>query len=100
VSLLITGAPRVRAAASAALKAIQSDEAIEAVARAAKHCSGDETWVLATLGRFPSSRVRTLLAGDLLLTKVAPLLALGPEENWLANPAVASDLGFLLSQDL
>jgi len=100
VSLLITGAPRVRAAASAALKAIQSDEAIEAVARAAKHCSGDETWVLATLGRFPSSRVRTLLAGDLLLTKVAPLLALGPEENWLANPAVASDLGFLLLQDL
>jgi HEAT repeat protein len=100
VSLLVTGASRARAAASAALKAINSDKAIEAVVRAAKQGSGDEAWLLATLGRFPSSRVRALLAGDRLLTKVAPLLALGPEENWLANPAVANDLEFLLMQNL
>ena len=100
VSLLVTGAPRARAAASAALKVINSDNAIEAVAQAAKQGGSDDTWLLATLGRFRSSRVRTLLAGDHLLTKVAPLLALGPEENWLATPTVASDLDFLLMQYL
>ena len=100
VELLASGDARSRAAASAALKTINSDEAIEVVIQAAKKGSGDQAWVLATLGRFPSSRVRELLAGDRLLDKVAPLLALGPEENWLANPAVANDLEFLLMQHL
>ncbi len=100
VALLAGGDTRSRPAASAALKTINSDRAIEAVIRAAKQTSGDQTWVLATLGRFPSTRVRALLAGDRLLDKVAPLLALGPEENWLANPTVANDLDFLLMQHL
>lgn len=100
VALLASGDGRSRPAASAALKTINSDGAIEAVIRAAKQTSGDQTWVLATLGRFPSTRVRTLLTGDRLLDKVAPLLALGPDDNWLAIPTVANDLDFLLMQNL
>lgn len=100
VSILAGGVPRAQAAASTALKTINSSTAIEAVIRAAKQSSGDQAWLLATLGRFPASRVRELLAGDRLLSKVAPLLTLGPEENWLARPSVANDLDFLLMQHL
>lgn len=100
VSFLVKSGQRVRAAASAALKVINSDRALAAVIRAAKENSADQTWLLATLGRFPSGRVREALAGDSLLKKVAPLLAIGAEENWLARPFVANDLDFLLMQDL
>lgn len=100
VGLLIGGDSRSRAAASATLKTINSDIAIEAVIRSANQISDDQTWVLATLGRFPSARVRTMLAGNQLLDLVAPLLALGPEENWLATPSVANDFDFLLMQHL
>ena len=99
VSMLVTGSSRIRAAASATLKVISSDTAIKEVIRAAKS-GGDPTWLLATLGRFPASRVRELLAGDSLLSRVEPLLVLGHEVNWLANPAVAKDLDFLLMQSL
>ncbi|MDD5761185.1 MAG: hypothetical protein PHP88_01575 [bacterium] len=91
---------RESAAASAALKIIGSDEALAAVTRALKQGVGDETWLVATLGRFPAARVRSALAGDRLLTRVAPLLALGPEENWIARPSIAGDLDFLLKQHL
>ncbi len=98
VSLLAVGPSRAQAAASAALRVISSNTAIQAVIQAAREGNGDQTWLLATLGRFPASQVRELLAGDDLLTKVAPLLALGPEENWLARPSVANGLDFLLMQ--
>lgn len=100
VALLVGGDARSRAAASAALKSINSDGALETLIRAAKLGGGEQPWVLATIGRFPSSRVRGMLAGDDLLGKVAPLLALGPEDNWLANRTVADDLEFLLLQHL
>jgi hypothetical protein len=100
VSILVRDEPRARAAASAALRVINSDNALAAVVRAAKQDTGDQTWLLATLGRFPAARVREVLAGNHLLTRVAPLLALGPEENWLARPSVANDLDFLLMQHL
>lgn len=100
VSRLSGGDTRESAAASAALKIIGSDEALAAVTRALKQGVGDETWLTATLGRFPATRVRSALAGDRLLTRVAPLLALGPDENWVACPSTAGDLDFLLKQHL
>lgn len=100
VSTLASGSPRARAAASAALKVINSDEALDAVICAAKQRREEREWLLATLGRFSATKVRESLAGDDLLAQVAPLLALGPEENWLARPSVAGDLDFLLMQNL
>jgi HEAT repeat protein len=100
VSLLGNGNPRARAAASEALRVIGSANAMSAVIRAAKQSSGDQTWLLATLGRFPANRVREELAGESLLMRVAPMLALGPDDNWLARPLLANDLDFLLIQNL
>ncbi len=99
VRILDTASSRKRAAASAVLKVINTDTAIKAVIRATQS-SVDQTWLLATLGRFPASLVRNLLAGDLLLSKIEPLLVLGREENWLASTSVANDLDFLLMQSL
>lgn len=100
VSLLIKPDQRVQAAASAALKVINSKNALTALIRTAKQSGADQPWLLATIGRFPAGRVRGALSGDQLLQKVAPLLALGPEDNWLARTSVANDLNFLLMQDL
>jgi hypothetical protein len=44
--------------------------------------------------------VRTALTGDPLLAEVEPMLTLGATENWLAAAEVASDLRFLLLQDI
>jgi len=100
ISVIIEGTPRACAAASKALTLIGSDKALTAVARAARKNSGDATWLLATLGRFPASHVREILSGDTLLARVEPLLTLDRDENWLAQPAVLRDLDFLLMQNL
>lgn len=101
VARLVSGTPRARAAASAALQTIGSAAALEAVVRAVKQYPKAAPWLLATLGKFPADWVRSALAeNDSLLSSVEPLLVLESAENWLARPAVATDLRFLLSQNM
>ena len=99
VALLRSGTDRQRAAASGALRVINSREAVAQLVGAYRS-GGNDPWLLATLGRFPGSIVREALSGDPLLTKVEPLLILGEEENWLARSTVSSDFNFLLKQRL
>ena len=98
VNTLASGGDRGRAAASAALAAIGSDGVITALTAAA-HTTPDD-WILATLGRMPPARVRWLLAGDSLLSRISPLLLTAEGANWLATQAKRGDLSFLLAQDL
>ena len=98
VDTLASGGDRGRAAASAALAAIGSDEVITTLAAAA-HTSPDD-WILATLGRMPPARVRSLLAGDSLLARISPLLLTAEGANWLATEEKRGDLSFLMAQDL
>ena len=93
-----SGRDRRRAAASAALVTIGSDEVITTLASAARTAPDD--WILATLGRMPPARVRWLLAGDSLLTRISPMLLTADGANWLASEEKRADLGFLLAQDL
>ena len=98
VDTFASGGDRARAAASAALAAIGSDEVITTLAAAA-HTTPDD-WILATLGRMPPARVRWLLAGDSLLSRISPLLLTAEGANWLATETKRGDLSFLLAQDL
>lgn len=95
---LAAGGERRRAAASAALAVIGSDNVITAIVAAAKTTAND--WVLATLGRMPSDRVRRLLAGDSLLPRIAPLLLTAEDAHWLATEEKQTDLRFLLAQNI
>ena len=101
VSRLVSGTPRVRAAAASALQTIGSAAALEATVRAVRQYPEAAPWLLATLGRFPGDWVRSALAEDAsLLSRVEPLLVLESAENWLARSTVATDLRFLLAQNL
>ncbi len=100
VNLVRVGSARERAAASEALRFVGSETAIHELARASRDHATERAWILATLGRFESFRVRSTLAGDPLLSDLEPLLLLGPTENWLASRGVLSELSFLLRQDL
>ncbi|MDD9985538.1 MAG: hypothetical protein OXQ31_04620 [Spirochaetaceae bacterium] len=95
---LASGGDRRRAAASAALVAIGSDEVITTLATAARTTPDD--WILATLGRMPPARVRRLLAGDHLLTRISPMLLTADGANWLATEGKRADLAFLFAQDI
>lgn len=98
VSDLAAGGERRPAAASAALAVIGSDEVITELAAVAKTTAND--WVLATLGRMPSDRVRQLLADDSLLPRIAPLLLTADDAHWLATEEKRTDLRFLLAQNI
>lgn len=98
VRILQEGSLRQRAAASEALRLIGSEEVLHALITAARRGDASSVWVLTTLGRLPAAKVRSTLAGDPLLQRVEPLLALSPSENWLTTPASGADLAFLLMQ--
>ena len=100
VKVVQHGAPRQRAAASEALRLIDSQQVLHALIDAARGSEGARPWVVATLGRLDPVSVRQTLAGDSLLVEVEPLLTLGPKENWLAAAEAAEDLRFLLLQRL
>ena len=57
-------------------------------------------WILSTLGRMPPDRIRHLLAGDPLLERIAPLLLTAEGAHWLASEKKATDIRFLLAQDI
>lgn len=100
VDLLRGEDPRARAAASEALRLVGGELVLRALVDAARVGGGRRAWILATLGRLDTVRVRAALWGDPLLSEVEPMLTLGPAENWLAAAETASDLRFLLLQDV
>lgn len=100
VELLVSGTPRERAGACEALRLIGSDVALNLIIRAARTRRPPVPAILAALGRFGAEDVRRALAGDAMLAAVEPVLVLGAEENWLARKGTASDLDFLLDQNL
>ena len=48
----------------------------------------------------PPDRIRHLLAGDPLLERIAPLLLTAEGAHWLASEKKATDIRFLLAQDI
>ncbi len=100
VKVVQHGRARQRAAASEALRLIDSQHVLRALIDAARRSEGARPWVLATLGRLDPVSVRQALAGDPLLVELEPLIALGPTENWLAATEAKEDLRFLLLQRL
>lgn len=90
--------PRVCAAASEALRLIGSYDVVDALVAIAE--SSQHPWVLATLGRLDGSLLAKASLSDRLTEIVAPVRLLSASENWLAAPSTATDLQFLLQQDL
>ena len=98
VAELVGGDPRKAAAASEALRVVGSDLVARELVDAATGPNSD--WVVATLGRMPSQSVaRAITSGD-LRTRVAPLLLLGADANWLATGSRVDDMAFLARQDI
>lgn len=97
INLLDGPVERSRASASEALRVIGGEAVLEELVNAAR--MSPTNWVLATLGRLPASAVRTALQGTTALARLEPLLTLmNASANWMAAPAVATDLQFLLAQ--
>jgi hypothetical protein len=88
---------RRAAAASEALRAIGSEAVVSTLSKAA---AGGTDWVIATLGRMPPPLVRKSLGGSELLARVAPLLLLNENANWLSSESRLMDLAFLSKQYL
>ena len=79
---------------------IGSPVAVERLASAANAGGAHADWVIATLGRMPPDLVRAQLEGTALLTRLQPMLLVAQGANWLATEEVATDLTFLLKQDM
>lgn len=94
---LINGDPRRAAAASEVLRLLASEIVLRILIDAA--IATNSEWVLATLGRLPGHLVRSAIADTTLMPKIAPLLLLGEEDNWLANKDRVMDISFLTKQD-
>ena len=97
---LVTGVPRRAPAASEALRIIASDEVLKALVATANTVQPVPDWIVATLGRLPPKRVRTYLQHSPLLDRIAPMLLTAQGANWLASEAIATDIAFLLKQNL
>ena len=97
---LIAGHPRRAPAASEALRIIASDEVLQALVTAAAERQLAPDWIIATLGRLPPDRVRAALRDSPLLDRVSPMLLTAEGARWLASESVATDIAFLLKQNL
>jgi HEAT repeat protein len=97
VAELTKGDLRRAAAASEALRLIANQTVVKALIEGA---AGESDWVLATLGRLPSDLVKPALASLDLLKKIAPMLLVSGDANWLASEDRVMDLGFLTKQNL
>ncbi len=97
VRLLTEGSRRAQSAASEALTLIANPM----VARELVNATGasQHPWLLATLGRLPGALRVDAIRDATLLSAIAPVSALSPEENWLARSRTLTDLQFLLRQN-
>ncbi len=100
IAVIQKGNTRNRSAASKALRLIGSKRVVRALVTAVRGSQESKAWILATLGRMDPATVRSVLAGDPLLSELEPMLVLSPSENWMASSEVAEDLRFLLRQHL
>ena len=98
VAILTNGDKRHAAAASEALRVIDSVAALESLVTAANAGEQDNDWLLATIGRLSPGMVRAELRGTSLLERLAPMLLVAHGANWLADEDAASDIAFLLRQ--
>jgi hypothetical protein len=100
VRRLDRNAPRLAAAASEVLRLVGGEYVLKAVAAAARLQPECEEWALGTLGRLDPDLVRKHLAGNPLLERVAPLLCVFGDDNWLNTGERPASLAFLLAQYL
>lgn len=97
---LIDGNPRRAPAASEALRIIASDQVLQALVAAANTGEPVPDWVMATLCRLPPDGVRAALRDSPLLDQITPMLLIAEGAHWLASESIATDIAFLLKQNL
>ncbi|MBQ9068871.1 MAG: hypothetical protein IJ131_07395 [Eggerthellaceae bacterium] len=97
---LVTAHPRRAPAASEALRIIGSPNVLETLVTVARATTPPPKWVLATLGRLQPIAVRQAIAGSALLEQISPMLLLAEGAHWLATEDAATDIRFLLKQDV
>lgn len=100
VTMLVAGEPRTAPAASEALRVIANADVLAFLVQAAIEHKGNIDWVLATLGRLPPDTVRAHLKGTTLLDRVEPMLLVSRGASWLATEKAATDMAFLVKQNL
>jgi hypothetical protein len=100
IAALRSGEKDKAAAASEALRLIDSHDVLRRLIEAAQGQNSPDGWILATLGRLDPIKVQAALRGTPLLERIAPLLLLSERENWLAHDTIDIDLKFLLKQNL
>ena len=96
---LIDGHPRRAPAASEALRIIASDEVLQALITATNAAQPVSDWIVATLGRLPTEKVRAALQGSPLLDRITPMLLVAEGAHWLASETIGTDIAFLLKQN-
>ncbi|MEM7477063.1 MAG: hypothetical protein AAF483_18930 [Planctomycetota bacterium] len=95
---LAQGDQNLAPAISEVLSVIENDDVYSGLIQAAR--SNPTEWVIATLGRLSAEKLRNILGGDPLLEKIAPMLLLSDQSNWLASESARTDMNFLLKQNL
>lgn len=100
IAVLVSDDPRRAPAACEALKVIGNAAALDHLIAVAQSEAGGADWVLATMGRLPPDMVRARLKGSPLLERLEPMLLMAPGANWIAREDAATDLAFLIKQDL
>lgn len=97
VDLIRNGRERQAAAASEALRVIDSNIAIRELA-GALGAHARRAWIIATLGRMSARRVGQHLAGTPALDELEPLFLTSATGLWTARPSTYDSLRFLLKQ--
>jgi len=98
---LVAGDARRAPAASEVLRTIGTENVLRTIISVATNTQQPVSeWLLATLGRLPPEQVRQQLRGSPLLERVSPMLLVAAGANWLSSDIVATDIAFLLKQNL
>jgi hypothetical protein len=100
VGMLIAGDARQSPAASEALRVIDGPVVLRHLVAAIEASPRRSDWALATIGTLSPDMVRARLRGTPLLNRIRPMLLRAPGANWLNNEDAATNLTFLLKQQV
>ncbi len=100
VQHLLSGDPKYAPAASEVLRIINSDEAITQLIMAYDQNESKRSWIVATLGRMSPGKVTACIGNHDLMKYLEPMFLCSEGAHWLSSEQMATDISFLLKQNI
>ena len=100
VAMLMGDDTRISPAAIETLRIISTQNVLTSLMQAYDAHADKRGWILATLGRMSPDLVRAELQGHEALALLEPMLLCARGSSWLSSEQMATDISFLLKQNI